>query len=88
MELSKDLWALEWSQRQGFFHVQPLRGALEKNGRAFARNSAVDYIILYIGTSDECQDEAERLRPVMTARDQAEAERNAEKPWWEGARHG
>ncbi|OZI20517.1 hypothetical protein CAL26_23775 [Bordetella genomosp. 9] len=69
MEPTDELWTLEWSQRQGFFHVEPLRTAVKKNLESFARDRRTDYIPLHIGTQEECDAVAARLRPALLARD-------------------
>lgn len=73
MEPHDELWALEWSQRQGFFHVELLRTVLTKNRESFARDRRTDYIPLHIGTRGECDEAADRLRPVLVARDASQA---------------
>jgi len=67
------LHTLEWSQRQGMFHIQPLRTTLTKNQASFACNARTDYIPLLVGTQGECSAMADRLRHILKKREGVEA---------------
>lgn len=66
--MENDTYVLEWSQRQSGFHIQPLGEAVKGNRRAFMQNRPCDYIVLHIGTKDECDSMADTLRPVVIKR--------------------
>ncbi|PPA76477.1 hypothetical protein C4E15_06685 [Achromobacter spanius] len=67
------LHTLEWSQRQGMFHIQPLSSALEKNQASFACNAKTDYIPVHVGTRAQCEEAANLLRPILKRREGIEA---------------
>lgn len=70
-EATKDLWVLEWSQRQNVFHVQPLVRTLAFNRNLYARNQPTnnDYRVLLVGTRDECQATADAARNTLRERE-------------------
>lgn len=67
------LHTLEWSQRQGLFHIQPLVSALEKNQASFACNAKTDYIPVIVGTRAQCEEFADKMRHVLHRRAGVEA---------------
>lgn len=67
------LHVLEWSHRQGMFHIQPLASALEKNQASFGVNARTDYIPLHVGTHGDCSSLADSLRHILMKRDGVEA---------------
>ncbi len=66
--LNQPLWALEWSQRQNTFHVQPLHDALSANRSAYTGNAKGDYRILHIGYRDEVDAMADACRGTLQRR--------------------
>lgn len=64
-----DLYTLEWSKKQGFFHIQKLQYTLSTNQQAFAENRTLnDYHLLGVGTSAEMSAMADKLRNELYAR--------------------
>lgn len=59
---------LLWSQSQCALHIEPLMDMLTKNRRACAADHCMDYVPLTIGTREECDAAASRLRPVLNER--------------------
>lgn len=65
----KDLYVLEWSKKQGFFHIQKLVNTLANNAKAFEQNKSLnDYHILGMGTQQEMSDLADSLRNKLYER--------------------
>jgi len=62
------LHTLEWSQRQGMFHIQPLASAVEKNQTSFATNARTDYIPVIVGTRAQCEEAADKMRHILRRR--------------------
>lgn len=50
---AQNLWVLEWSPTQRFFHIQTLMDTLEANQGAFSVNRKSDWITLMIYTSHD-----------------------------------
>jgi hypothetical protein len=60
-----EIYALEWSKKQGFFHIQKLKYTIEINRNAFMLgNTLNDYHILGTGTRDEMSSLADHLRQM------------------------
>ena len=70
-EATKDLWVLEWSQRQNVFHVQRLEKTLSFNRSLYANNrpTSNDYRVLLVGTHLECHDAANAARQTLHERE-------------------
>lgn len=70
-EATKDLWVLEWSQRQNMFHVQPLSKTLSFNRSLYAHNrpTSNDYRVLLVGTRADCQATADAARHTLHERE-------------------
>lgn len=67
--MNDETYVLEWSKKQGCFHVQQLRHTIKKNLRAFAENRTLnDYHIILVGTFDEVTDAADQLRGEFLSR--------------------
>lgn len=63
-----DWHVLLWSQSQNAFHIEPHQRMLESNRRAYADNRRMDYIPIFIGTSDSCSEIAEKIRGTIRMR--------------------
>ena len=64
-------YVLEWSKKQGFFHIQELTKTIRANMLAFVSNKTLnDYHIILIGTYDEVTEAADRLRSELYGRDE------------------
>lgn len=61
-------FALEWSKSSNGFHINEVSYLLPANRRLFELNKSHDYIILMIGTKDECTAAADVLRPTLIKR--------------------
>ena len=67
--MSSELWVLEWHQKSNNFHIQPLDKMLSDNRRAYMRDVArQNWIVLVVGTHDECTATADAARPTLQAR--------------------
>lgn len=65
----KELYFLEWSKKQGFFHIQRMEHTLANNMVAFEMNKPLnDYHVLGVGTQQEMTDLADELRNQLYAR--------------------
>lgn len=51
---TEGLWATEYSIDQGFFHVGPLEDAIKINRHGITQGLHRDYLIICIGTAEEC----------------------------------
>ena len=68
MSQTKHPYALLWSQSQCAMHIEPVVDMLTENRRACAENRRMDYVPIAIGTREECDAAASRLRPVLCER--------------------
>lgn len=66
--MDNNTYVLEWSQKQNSFHVQQLSASVKGNQRAFMQNRSCDYIVLHVGTEQECSNTADMLRPTLVNR--------------------
>jgi len=48
-------YAALWSHSQKSFHVQTVHEMIDDNIVAFAKNMPSDYIVMFIGTEQECR---------------------------------
>ena len=70
-----ELYVLEWSKQQNCLHIQPAYRTAETNLRAFMLDNALnDYHVLVVGTREECDRVANRLRHKIISRDRPKAE--------------
>lgn len=60
--------ALLWSQSQCSMHIEPVMEMLTENRRACAADRRMDCVPIAIGTREECDAAASRLRPVLNER--------------------
>lgn len=63
-----DKYVLEWSQKQNAFHTHTLESMIEKNLNAVLANNPSDYIPLIIGTRQDCDKMASKLRYKLMER--------------------
>lgn len=68
MSQTNHSYALLWSQSQCAMHIEPVMDMLTENRRACAADRPMDYVPIAIGTREECDAAANRLRPVLYAR--------------------
>ena len=61
-------YVLEWSKSSNGFHIQKLGHLLKSNERSFSNNASHDYLLLMIGTKDECCESADKLRGITINR--------------------
>lgn len=62
-------WALLWSQSQNALHIETLADMQATNASAFVGNHSVDYVTLGLGTREQCEAGALRMRPVLAQRE-------------------
>ena len=67
--MSNDTYALLWSKKSNCFHIEPLHDTVVKGLRFFRAQQTNDYLVIGIGTHDECSAKADELRPTLTERD-------------------
>ena len=69
-----ETYVLEWSKAQNCLHVQPAARLAETNLVAFMKNRGLnDYHVLIVGSREECERCAERLRHRLIEREQVNA---------------
>ncbi len=58
----RDMWMVEWSEKQGWFHVGNIDEMIGKNIRTYIDGQTTDYVI--VGSSDEsvCHSSSGRRR--------------------------
>jgi hypothetical protein len=67
--MKTEQYVLEWSKKQGYFHIQLLDKTIATNCQAFADNKTLnDYHIIAIGTFDQMHDAADLLRDKLESR--------------------
>ena len=68
--MSTETHALLWSKKGNCFHIEPLTDTAKKGRTFFLTNSTNDYLVIAIGTRDECGAKADELRPVLREREE------------------
>ncbi|MBL7090812.1 hypothetical protein [Acidovorax sp.] len=68
--MSTEPHALLWSKKSNCFHIEPLQTTVDNGLRFFRSNSTNDYLVIAIGTRDECGAKADELRPVLREREE------------------
>lgn len=66
----EEQFALLWSRKSNGFHIEPLARARQSGMRFFEQNTSNDYLLIAVGTSDECSAKADALRPVVIERNE------------------
>ncbi|KEH08275.1 hypothetical protein GY14_20775 [Delftia tsuruhatensis] len=61
-------WALLWSHSQCAMHIEPVMDMLKQNRQACATDRGMDYVPIAIGSREECDAAASRLRPYLNER--------------------
>ena len=71
MTTTDRLWALEWSQSQNAFHIQPLDKTLAFNRRLYVEGKRClnDYRVIHVGMRAECEAMANSCRQTLRARE-------------------
>ena len=64
-----DVWVLVWSHSQNATHVEPLSRMLASNRRAYADNTPMDYVPLYIGDQESAHTMSRSLRQTLRERE-------------------
>ena len=67
--MSNDTYVLLWSKKSNCFHIELLHDTVAKGLRFFRAQQTNDYLVIGIGTHDECSAKADELRPTLTERD-------------------
>lgn len=63
------LYVLEWSQKHGSTHVQPLEKTLSANRAAYRDDQPVnDYVPIAVGTQDDMLAASQAMRPALIGR--------------------
>jgi hypothetical protein len=68
-----EMWVLLWSHSQNCTHVEPLARMLDANRLAYANNSPMDYVPLFVGRQEDAFAMSSSLRQTLHKR---EAERS------------
>jgi len=76
-----DLYVLEWSKKQNAFHIQSALSAVEHNLNLLLGGGESDYLVIMIGTRDECEVIRRRYRQRLTN------EKDSLKSWQMYKRH-
>lgn len=67
--MSNETYALLWSKKSNCFHIEPLQDTVANGLRFFRAQQTNDYLVIGIGTHDECSAKADELRPALRERD-------------------
>lgn len=68
--MSTETHALLWSKKSNCFHIEPLQATVNNGLRFFRSNSTNDYLVIGVGSLDECGKKADELRPLLQERDE------------------
>ena len=68
--MSTETHALLWSKKSNCFHIEPLQAAMNNGLRFLRSNSTNDYLVIGVGSLDECGKKADELRPLLQERDE------------------
>ena len=64
-----DTWVLLWSQSQNALHLERQNDMLSSNCRAYVANRRMDYVPLQVGTREECEVIAAKVRGTLADRE-------------------
>ena len=62
-----EMYFLEYSLKQGFWHIDTMKSLLATNLDAFMRGGQVEYTPIFVGTERECSAMAEKLDSRLAA---------------------
>lgn len=68
--MDENTYALLWSKKSNCFHIEQLTDTAKKGRTFFLTNSSNDYLVIAIGTRDQCGEKADELRPILRERDE------------------
>ncbi|WP_422846888.1 hypothetical protein ACOYR4_13015 [Acidovorax sp. M14] len=68
--MSTETHALLWSKKSNCFHIEPLPATVNNGLRFFRSNSTNDYLVIGVGSRDECGKKADELRPLLREREE------------------
>jgi len=68
MSITSDLYTLEWSKKLNSFRMLDYDLSVEKNLSALVSNTASDYILICVGTMDECKGRQGKFRKFLQQR--------------------
>lgn len=71
--MTTETWNLLWSAKQNAFHIESMNDTLGKNLDAFFAKRHTDYVTLFVGTFDECYEQADHYRPMLDERERIRA---------------
>lgn len=76
MSNDEELWVLEWHHGSNNIHIQPLGAMVGLNQLRFVLNHppAGRYVPIFIGSREQVEREADKVRPVLAAREKERAE--------------
>lgn len=70
MTLIHEPHALLWSKKSNCFHIELLEATMNNGMRFFTANKTNDYLVIHVGSRDECGAKADELRTIVTERDE------------------
>lgn len=70
-----DTWVLLWSQSQNALHLERQNDMLRSNCRAYVANRRMDYVPLQVGTREECEGIAAKVRGTLAEREKLMGQR-------------
>lgn len=68
--MSNETYALLWSKKSNCFHIEPLSSTVKTGLRFFRTDSTNDYLVIWIGSRDECGKQSDELRPMLREREE------------------
>lgn len=68
MTITSELYTLEWSKKINSFRILDYDTSVEKNLSALVSNESSDYILVCVGTMDECKARQAKFRRFLQQR--------------------
>jgi hypothetical protein len=66
----KEIWVLEWSKEQNYFHVDRAEWMCTENFNYFLQDRKLnDYHVIFVGTREEVDKMADKHRSMLFERD-------------------
>ena len=65
----ENLYVLEWSGRQNAFHIHKAKSCIESNLNALLSDIRTDYVVLMIGSREDCDRVANVYRKRLIERE-------------------
>ena len=68
--MDKETCALLWSKKANCFHIEQIEATVNNGMRFFTGDKTNDYLVIHVGSREDCNAKASELRPIVIERDE------------------